>query len=274
MKRIYLSFLLCCGIVLSGMAQEINSEKKYFPQAGDFAIGMDVVPALSLIFGGDGSFNGIDNTVHGKYFLNDNQALRVKLNLNFGQNQYKQTVSNDFELVANPNNPLATTVDMQKINTNDINLSIGYEWRRGKGRVQGFYGCDLLLAYAGGKYTYEYGNPITTANQHPSTANFGRNVKEGYRMIENKRGNTFGLGAGGFIGAEYFIAPNFSVGGEFGLYFIYNNTGQQEIKTEGYQDGAVKEYKYRERNSLNNALSTGLYTTTSSATSIFLMFYF
>lgn len=299
MKKIILSSILCLGLLAPVMAQEtVNADPTVnkrgialLPKAGDFALGIDAVPIASLVnlFGNGSmaSFDGFNNSIYGKYFLKDNQAIRVKLSLDFTQNKFKNTVADDYQLLVNPSNLSATTVDVHKVNNQYVGLDLGYEFRRGRGRVQGFYGAQVNFAYGRTNNVYSYGNALTETNTSPSAGNFGTDnigtgVKQGYRVLENKTGAYFAAGVGGFVGVEYFIAPQFSIGGELGLDFIYAIKGQNEVKTEGYLNGDRQEYQYRERTDegIDNygnyfgkpSFSTGISTRTSGA--IFLMFHF
>ncbi|GHT13636.1 hypothetical protein AGMMS4956_10110 [Bacteroidia bacterium] len=248
------------------------------PKAGDFALGIDATPFLSYlgnIFSSGGntapSFDGVDNTIYGKYFLKDNAAIRAKLHLQFEQSKYKQTVPDDYVAIADPTNTEATAVDVRKDITNGVALQLGYEWRRGKGKVQGFCGGELLIGYLHEKEVYDYANAITAANQSPSTG-FITYPNIGERIVENKWGGVFSVGLGAFVGVEYFFAPQISIGGEFGLGVIYRIRGQDEITSEGILAGDRHEWKYRERYGGAEAFLLGLSTSTSG--SIFLLFHF
>ena len=69
--------------------------------------------------------------------------------------------------------------------------------------MQGYYGADAMLFLEGGSTTNTYGNDIVR-------------TQEASRSLKSKDGLTLGLGARGFLGAEYFFAPKMSVGAEFG----------------------------------------------------------
>lgn len=257
------------------------------PQAGDYALGIDATPFLNYMgnfFGksndnnfADKMFNGVNNTIYGKYFLEDDRAIRAKLRLNIYKDQNKGTVTNDTEIANNPLNSFATIVDVQNVNTQDIELYVGYEFRRGRGRVQGFYGGELGLGYAGGKYSYDYGNPMTELNQTPTTTDFDNPANTGpmgFRQTELKMGKTFNLGVGAFVGVEYFFAPQMSIGGELNLAFIYSIKGQSEWKAETFDAASnrVQTVEGRLRNSADLASTAGVRTATTGQ--VFLMFHF
>jgi len=291
MKKVIISFGLCLCVVFAAMAQDMEEGSvnqalvnkrgiALLPEAGDFALGIDANPILNYLGGfmggrstsGSYGIGGFDETIYGKYFLQDNAAVRVKLNLNFTQYKEKGTPKDDYATVNDPTNVAATTVDTRIRSNNFVDLAIGYEMRRGKGRVQGFYGAELNLGYGGNITKFEYGNPLTEANQNPTTTWWYGTPSQGYRYLENKYGPQFNAGLGGFVGVEYFFAPQISIGGEFSLRLSYFIQGQTEVTAEGFLNGKVHEYKYRERYMYDTAFDAGLQTRTWG--NIFLMFHF
>jgi hypothetical protein len=137
--------------------------------------------------------------------------------------------------------PLVNVEDIQKISSTNVTLNIGYELRRGHGRVQGFYGGEIMFNYGKGHTSYEYGNPYTNDFINPNTTNFGTNVTTTGRVLELENGRTLGFGLGGFIGVEYFFAPKISVGGEFGWGLGIANTSDGEVTEEQWTGLEVKE---------------------------------
>jgi hypothetical protein len=290
MKRIIIAAFLCLSTLSFIAAQEVEQRRKpvvnakgvpYLPEAGDFALGIDASPFLEYL----GNFFNQAGTnkaptfgnklgVNGKYFLEEDRAIRAKLYLEFSKEGNKQTVPNDHERLVNPTNFDATGIDTQNKSNNEVSLSVGYELRRGKGRVQGFYGADLLLGYGSTKKTYNYANPITSVNQAPSSYDFEGNTlaHSSKRTLENKNPYNFKLGAGAFVGIEYFITPSISMGGEVNFNFCYSISGQSEITSEHFLGDGVQESKYRERDASDSAFKTGLFT--EPAGSLFVMFHF
>ena len=125
--------------------------------------------------------------------------------------------------------------DVKKTSTKTIMLGAGMEKRRGHGRLQGFYGAEALISFAGGtKDVYEYGNAITADNTNPTNA-FGF---FGARTLEEKTGSTLSIGARAFAGVEYFILPKICLGGEFGWGILFSKTGEGNLKQEQW-DGAT-----------------------------------
>jgi hypothetical protein len=290
MKKIIISLGLCLCAGFTAMAQSDTADQAFvnkrgislLPKAGDFALGVDATPFLDYVgnffslSGGNSlsGFNGVNNTIYGKYFLEDDRAIRVGLRLNFFNRQNKGTKANDTEIANNPLNANATVVDVQNIMKRNVDLLVGYEFRRGRGRVQGFYGGEVGLGYGGGKTTYDYGNPMTELNQAPSTTDFGANVTAGNRVTETIRGTELRASVGGFVGVEYFFAPQMSVGGEFNLAFVYRTLGQDENTSESFDAASnrIQTIKSRSRNASERAGLAGVRTNTKGT--IFLMFHF
>ncbi len=230
MKKSFLTVAVILG-ASTLFAQDLKSKKgeAYLPEAGDYAIGIDAAPFLTYIgnfIGGNGlntapswNFLTTNQTITGKYFKEDDLAYRIGLRIGFGSTKGSATVGQD--LAAAPVYPALplTVVDSWKSGGTNIGLSGGLEWRRGKGRLQGFYGAELGIAFGTSKTTYEYGNAMTITGA--GTTDFGSNITtdtygNGARINEDKGGSTVAFGLRGFIGAEYFVLPKLSIGGEFG----------------------------------------------------------
>lgn len=218
--------------------------QKILPQAGDIAIGIDAAPFLK--YAGN-AFNGTANnsapgfeyndnvfgtsTIFGKYFLTDKTALRVKLHLGFNS-------ITDKELVTDANDSNKEVEDSETISSNALGLSVGYEIRRGYGRLQGFYGAEAGLGFTSSKTSYDYANNWTSGSMPPSAW-----IVSGGRPINYSSGSTFQGMLGGFAGVEYFIAPKLSVGAELGLGLRFTSTGKatREYETQKVPNGVITE---------------------------------
>lgn len=221
-----------------------KSGQKILPQAGDIAIGIDAAPFLKYacnalngtadneapVFKYDDNVFG-SSTIFGKYFLTDQSALRVKFHLGF----YSDTKK---ELVADANSSDKKVEDSQKTSKNSFGISVGYEKRRGYGRLQGFYGAEAGLGLTSSSVSYDYANKWTSGSMPPSA--WGAS---GYRLVDFSYGSTFQGLLGGFTGVEYFIAPKLSVAAEMGIGLRFTSTGKatREYQTEKVPNGVITE---------------------------------
>jgi hypothetical protein len=245
-------------------AQDLQSKKgeNFLPEAKDWALGIDAVPFLNYFgnfIGGDGlnvapnwNYMTNNNSIVGKYFVDDKMAYRGSLRIGFGSNTERMTVADraaDNTFLNYPN-PVPTKENTMKSAYNAIGLAGGLEWRKGSTRLQGYYGGELGFMISGGKDTYTYGNALT---ENASTFNplaidvnidaaddFGSNIvtyesNAAYpaRVLESKS-SSFGLGLRGFIGVEYFIVPKLSIGGEFGWGLgLMSSNSSMRIEAKG-----------------------------------------
>ena len=204
-----------------------KSGQQILPQAGDVAIGIDAASLLEYaggMFSDSGakapSFSYQDDifkapAIYFKYFLSDEAALRTKLHLGFNSVKEK---SQEPE-VGNANGE----VDNVKTDAfNGFGLSVGYEMRRGYGRLQGFFGPEIGLGFSSSSTSYDWGNRISEYNTLSGSS----------RKLKETNPSEFNFRVGGFAGVEYFIAPKLSIGGEVGLGLGFGSKGKTEIETE------------------------------------------
>lgn len=218
------------------------------PEYDDFALGIDVSLFLNYLGGFlSGSGRAEPNifkqtTIYGKYFIADDRAVRAKIMLDMQNTAHKNTVPDDYEMINNPLNDNATVIDIHHISSFDIGLNLGYELRRGKGRVQGFYGGEVGLGFKTAKGKFDWANPITEANQSPSSSVgvFPDAGTRGERTTKINPGKVFKAGVGGFAGVEYFFAPQMSLGCEFDLAFMIRMEGQPKKTTERWNSSIGK----------------------------------
>lgn len=235
-------------IVTGVIAQETGgmTSKKgeaILPEADDWALMIDAKPIMGYL--GNMLNGNVNNTsptfgypgtplaITGKMFKDEKTAYRGMIRLGFGS----ATMNNYVDDNVNTTDPAAMVNDSWKAAYNQIVLGGGLEMRRGKTRLQGFYGGMLMFGMGGGKDTYTYGNAITTTNKTPTSTTSWSTVPNagtaaGTRTLEDKSGGTMMIGLRGFIGAEYFIFPKMSVGAEFGWGLGMSNTGEGEVKSE------------------------------------------
>jgi hypothetical protein len=254
-KIIVLSALLlaACVVVAQDATTEPLKNKKgilILPQDGEWGLGVAANPFLTYLgnfmngenFNPSPDFDYPENpfnniALFGKYVKNANTYYRGRLNINVQTDINKVVIDAD-QLIPPPPGFPSFTEDWRKTSSQTILLAGGIEKRRGSTRLQGLYGAEVLLGYSGGKVTYEYGNPISAANQTPTTNDFGNNVLGGgARVTEEKTGKSFLAGARGFIGVEYFFAPRISIGGEFGYSITATSTGKTVVTSEAWNNG-------------------------------------
>lgn len=288
MKRLALLLIMVClGFsVVAQNAEPADSKVpltkrgyKILPEKGDFALGIDAVPFFEYL---GNMFNkehnnapfvdGFNGSIAGKYFFYDDMAIRVRVNAGFSGKEYKGVIANDTEIYHDPMNVDATVIDYRTINGQQFGLAAGWEYRRGYRRVQGVFGAELGGGIENQNIKYEYGNPITEVNQHPSTTDFYDNITTTGRVLERKSGLEWNVFIAGFVGVEYFIAPKLSLGGEFALGFKVRNRAQGELTTEQWDGNQVFEQTVRDydKDSPSKVIGGG----TLTRGSIFLMFHF
>jgi len=264
------------------------------PKAGDCAIGAS---ANSLLYYVGNSLNGntdndaptlnylgfsnAQNTIYGKYFLDDKTALRAQVRIGYANtthNNFVTRVNSDASL-----NPGDEVEDKLNVVSQSYAVGLGLEKRRGSGRVQGYYGAEAYLTYFNRTLNYEYGNELSSAYSSVASTNWGVgggfnpsafNNGEGAvgnRIKTDRNGGQFGVMLRGFVGVEYFIAPKISLGAEFGWHLGYMFSGDRTQTFERVASGDVvydtKPYK--------NKNNTGLVIDTDNFNSnINVFFYF
>ncbi|HLG02818.1 MAG TPA: hypothetical protein VI731_04435, partial [Bacteroidia bacterium] len=117
--------------------------------------------------------------------------------------------------------------------------------RRGKTRLQGYYGGNLVFWMNGKKDVFTYGNEMSTTYPTPPTTDFQSIAGLPYsntspRTTEHKYGSELGFGLRGFIGAEYFILPKISLGGEFGWGLGFSKSGASSTTTTAVNAGVLE----------------------------------
>lgn len=227
MKKIISFVVVVFFIFPNAFSQELVSKKgePILPQAGDLGISISADPFLNYIgnfIGGDGlnvapTFDFLNGSVNQvitfRYFATDQMAYRAGIRL--GLNSNKNAINAD---------------DYKTISTNDVGLTFGLEYRRGKGRLQAYYGGEAGIGLSGGSSTWDYKNQLSS-----SFTNAGRD-----RSVKSTLGSTISLGLRGFLGVEYFILPKISIGGEFGWGLALASTGLGKIKDEKWDSNAIK----------------------------------
>ena len=294
MKKIFLTIMLSSSMCFA-LAQENNSttENSSFkskngfnilPEKGDIAVGMTMDPIFNYI---GNIFNGntgnsapgasfltnpqfTSNHMFAKYFLSDKSALRATFEYSGVNSFNKQYIQDDAAIFANPLSN-AKAEDMAQTIGSLFVIGAGYEMRRGKSRVQGYYGGNIFFAVQNSRIEYSYANPFSELNPNPSTTDFGDNVlANNERKLIDYSGQNRGLGIGGFFGIECFIFPKVSLGAELGYNYTYIKTGQSRYHYESWNVNAVEE-KIEVESPTTTSNNWG---TANPTANFFLMFHF
>lgn len=247
MKKSVLALAMAFGVT-TAFAQDLTSKKgePILPEAGDWGLSIEANPLLQYAKTFIGTSNGTNTitwnaltspvTITGKMFSDEKTAYRGTVTLGFGSQKASNLVSDD----ANTSTTPAYKEDTKKTSENGIWLAGGLEMRRGKTRLQGYYGGEVGIGFSGTKDTYTYGNSFSTTGASPmaptSTTWSGLTPTgsgpAGSRTLTSKAGSTIQFGLRGFIGAEYFFMAKMSIGGEFGWGLGFSSTGEGEVSTE------------------------------------------
>ena len=253
MKKIFLLLVgVFCLSSMQAQDQPLTGKKGQLilPEAGDIGLGVNMIPFFNW-FGNTFNNNSNNtyasrdkffsvlgnNVVMGKYMLTEKTAARVHFGINTDVYSASEFVMDDAA-----NDPDVTVQDVVAGSDGRYTLALGYEMRRGKGRIQGYFGADLVLNFNIYDESYTYGNGFSSTNLVPTSTNFGGNLRNanGQRKISDDAQTTFGVGVRPFVGVEYFVAPKLSVGAEFGWGIIYSTTFESASVWESY-DAATGE---------------------------------
>ena len=230
MKKITIIAILLT-LFANVFAQEIQDDQVYnkkgiaiLPEKGEWVIGIDATPFLDYI----GNMVLISDEANeapefaftaqrpgqlfGKYYLQNNKAMRVGLRLG---------ITSFTDKDGNTSNP--DEIDKLKQSSLNIGISVGIEnYKSIKGRLRGFWGYEAGInktPYIGMDY---FGTDVVTGKVDYEDA-----VQSDNSYIE-EGGNTIEVFAKGIVGIEYFIAPKISLSGEFGIGLSYQNTSERK----------------------------------------------
>ena len=270
--------LLLLSAVVLGMtgayAQDLTSKKgePILPEAGDIGLGIDATPFLEYagnFFGktttnAAPTFNYLTSiqTITFRYFKDAKTVYRGGLRIGFGGPTTRQQVANRSLTAPSPSangypNPTPALVENKwKSSTTTVGLTGGIEFRRGKTRLQGYYGGEVGIYFSSSRDKFEYGNALavnltpagpgeaqnvdpTGADSFGTVGNVAPAASLGIigangdaRITDRKNGATFGFGLRGFIGVEYFLLPKMSLGGEFGWGLGFSTQGSSKTTWE------------------------------------------
>ena len=246
MKKIITS-LVALSLIFCASAQDgdVLKNKKgtpILPKAGDFALQMNANPLLDFGLNAvnimnntgqtsahpgftAGQNSAVTNYIVGKYFLSSSKALRLRV----GYTSLTEKEETYGDNPINPSNAFPSNILLSTEREKERNFILGggIEFRRGYGRLQGYYGGELNLVFGSSKTENEYGIAYNQQAQDSSYIFTGSS-----RPLEDKSGLTFGLGLRGFVGVEYFILAKISIGAEFGLGWSVSSEPRGESTTQ------------------------------------------
>jgi hypothetical protein len=172
--------------VSSVFAQDLTSKKgePFLPEAGDWAVSIDATPFLNYAgnFFGKTTANaaptwnnyGLNQSITGKYFKDATTAYRATIRVGF-DNGKKRVAIDEYAAPTAVTEALGETkeqkYDQMKVSSRNIVLGVGMEKRKGKTRLQGIYGGDLLVWGGNLKERYKYANGLTQTNDAATTFN-------------------------------------------------------------------------------------------------------
>jgi len=234
MKKYFLA-CLCINLVVTAAAQEISGSRgePILPQTGDWCVSFDAVPFLmyagnALNSSGTNSVqqefpNGYENTLVLKKLKEENRALRIKMRLGISKEKFDTVV-----VGLSSTNPEPSVTDSREISEQNFAFGVGFQKSKGKGRLKGYKGLELLVKYSSKKITYTYGDGALSALVWTHTNTFG----QGAGVTELTEGNKVGLNLRYIIGAEYFFAPKMSLSAEYSWGINYFVIGEAKTVSE------------------------------------------
>ncbi|MEP7263641.1 MAG: hypothetical protein ABI772_04045 [Bacteroidota bacterium] len=233
MKKAALITLLSVSIFNLSSGQTLTNKKgqNVLPEAGNFAVGVDVVPIVkyagNLFYNGNDSISDLSPigafTFFGKYVKNEKTAYRAILRLGFITAKQDTLVPK-----SSSTNPNELVSDEAKRTQSNIVIGGGIEKRKGSGRVTGIYGVEGRFVFATDKTKYTYGNPLDVT------------IQSNKQVVSDKKGSAFGFGVRGFLGVEYFIGAKLSLSAEYGWGPAVIAVGRGAVETEVVDGNATK----------------------------------
>jgi hypothetical protein len=233
MKKTILTIAIAAGTLFAANAQQMMSKKgtPILPAAGSWGLSIAATPFMNYagnLLNGN-AFNAAPTfgsaidpvTVRGRYFMADDAAIRVDFTLGITSTTTES---------ANAVDP--TKTDETKMSATAFGIGAGYEMKRGKGRLIASYGPQVFIKmtpFTGVDPTF---GPVTGKIEFTDA-----NDAAGNYTAEG--GNTFAFGLGGFMGVEYFFAPQMSIGGQFDLNLQISSTSERTNKVGDAPEGTL-----------------------------------
>jgi len=302
-KVLIVSALLITAVLSQAQEKKLGDDeplknrkgREIMPVKGDLALGFNTVPVIDFLLnaaslgGFTGTANNVagnavqytsntNNQIFGKYFLDTKTAIRVRLGFNTRSgsitNPVQDAIAMNAALQSGTVDDITaashmTVDDKVNFHRSNVLLAVGYEKRRGYGRLIGFYGAELGLGRSNANQTVTYGNAFSDLYKSDYTTDFNipsvstlnpATAVPVSRNLSTTYGGTWRVGLRGFIGVEYFIFPKISVGAEFGWGFSYTSQKGSMETNEVYFNGqngpqVIKETKQVNGGSKNTGFS-------------------
>lgn len=230
------------------------------PQEKDWSFGIDATYFIKSVGFG---FTSSSQAILVKYMKTPNMAYRIGARIGVNDWTTKSFVADRIaatgSVVAYP-----AAVELKqntwKRTSTAVGLSFGIEKRRGISRLQGIYGMEFGLYISSSKDKFSYGNALNasplgridvdTRDDAMSSELLGnannidtvpiiQGVEGAARILERRNGISLSLGGRVFMGAEYFVLPKMSVGGEFGWGLGFSLKGRSETTYESIGKGTL-----------------------------------
>ena len=144
MKKIILTVAAVFALTFAN-AQDIKSSKgeNYLPEAGDWAIGFNADGLFK--YAGNMFSQAGNNDAPSVGFQNESGGTFVAKKFTTDKSAYR--VMANFQVNSGTSGDVAAITGEDKNTNFALKVGLGKEWRRGKTRLQGFYGADLYLNF-------------------------------------------------------------------------------------------------------------------------------
>ena len=244
--KIIFTLAILFFFIASVSAQELvsNRGEHILPEKGNWGIAFDAVPFLqyagNLLNNSTSNAtpqvkfpSGYQNTLVLKKYKSDSRAIRFKFTK--GSVEKKDSL---FVVDLGSSNPAPSVWDGKKITRNNFAIGIGFQKEKGKGRLRGYRGAEVLFGFPSTVINYTYGGGPLTQFNWLHTNSFA----QGAGVTEIKDGRTFSINLHIVIGAEYFFAPKISLSAEFswGMKYQAQQDGKKTKEASNFSTNKLK----------------------------------
>ena len=227
----------------------------------------------------DNSFSSYDElyltnnnvpTVSLRYFLDNKTAVRA----NFGLQDINQT-SNQYVQDDASNSINELLIDRRTTTFSSNFIGISYEKEEERSHVKGIYGIELFRSSLNNIYnTYTYSNNFNSTNLSPTSYNWNLESPASLdsRIIQEDFGSIVSYGLRPYIGVEYFLSPQISIGTEIGISLTNSKNDETFSVHESYDiasETTIIERKKELASGKLNTISTDNYLSKITLSFIF-----